>query len=319
MTTATALKITSRPFRDDRDFWRVRDLLIEAYPLTPTGFNWEVRRWDGQRFHNDDAALNPEWGRTVRLWETDDGRLVGVAHSDYASNISLQLHPDYREIEAEMIAWGEDTLAVVKEERRQVEVFVFDYDVPRRRLLEARDYDQMPYYGVTRRMRFGNRALPTAEIAAGYTLRTTRPDDWDDCQRMADLLNAAFKRSIHNAQEYWNFCQRSPSFRHDLNLVAEAPDGSFAAHVGVNWEPINGYGVFEPVCTHPAHQRRGLARTLMFEGMQRLKALGAYDAYVDTGDMVPANTLYDAVGFTEAYTGHYWRKMFQAETSRSDP
>lgn len=310
MTAAPALNITSRPFEGDADFWRVRDLLVDAYPLTPTGFNWEVRRWDGQRFHNDDAALNPEWARTVRLWETDAGRLVGVAHPDYAGNISLQLHPDYRDIEAEMIAWGEASLAVPVDGQRRVEVFVYDYDAPRLHLLAARGYRQMPDFGVTRRMRFGARPLPAAEIAPGYVMRTTRPDDWDDCQRMADLLNAAFNRTVHNAREYWNFCANSPSFRYDLNLVAEAPDGSFAAHVGVNWEPINRYGVFEPVCTHPAHQRHGLARALMFEGMCRLKALGALDAYVDTGDMIPANALYDAVGFTEAYTGHTWRKVW---------
>lgn len=310
MTMATPVKITSRPFCDDADFWHVRDLLIDTYPLTPTGFNWEVRRWDGERFHNDDAALNPAWGHTVRLWETEDGRLVGVANSDYPTNISLQLHPDYRDIEAEMIEWGEATFVAEREGERRVEIMVFDYDAPRQRLLTARGYERTPYFWMARRMRFGNHALPTAEIAPGYTLRTTRPDDWDDCQRMADLLNAAFNRSIHHAKEYWNFCASSPSFRHDLNLVAEAPDGSFAAHAGVNWEPVNRYGIFEPVCTHPDHQRKGLARALMYEGTHRLKALGALDAYVDTGDMIPANALYDAVGFTEAYMGHFWRKVF---------
>lgn len=310
MTTATPVNITSRPFYGDADFWRVRDLLIDAYPLTPTGFNWEVRRWDGQRFHNADAALNPDWARTVRLWETADGRLVGVAHSDYPTNLSLQLHPDYREIETEMIEWGEATFVAERDGQRCVEVMVFDYDSPRQRLLTARGYERTPFFWMARRMRFGARRLPTAEIAPGYTMRTTRPDDRDDCQRMADLLNVAFNRTFHNAQEYWNFATNAPSFRHDLNLVAEAPDGSFAAHVGVNWEPINRYGVFEPVCTHPNHQRKGLARTLMFEGMCRLKALGAADAYVDTGDMIPANSLYDAVGFTEAYMGHVWRRTF---------
>ena len=151
--------------------------------------------------------------------------------------------------------------------------------------------------------------LPQAQIADGYRLRTTRPDDYDDCQRIADLLNAAFQRTLHSAPEYRNFCTLSPSFRHDLNLVAEAPDGSFAAHVGVNYEVKNRYGIFEPVCTHPDHQRKGLARALMFEGLQRLKVLGASDVYVDTGDMIPANALYESIGFTEAYKGYIWRKV----------
>jgi hypothetical protein len=32
--------------------------------------------------------------------------------------------------------------------------------------------------------------------------------------------------------------------------------------------------------------------------------------YVGTGDMAPANALYDSVGFAEAYKGYAWRKDF---------
>ncbi len=35
--------LIARPFRDDTDFWRVRDLLIATYPITPTQFNWDIR------------------------------------------------------------------------------------------------------------------------------------------------------------------------------------------------------------------------------------------------------------------------------------
>lgn len=117
-------------------------------------------------------------------------------------------------------------------------------------------------------------------------------------------------RTCHTTQEIRAFTAHSPSFRHDLDLVAEAHDASFAACVGVTCDPANRRGIFEPVCTHPLHRRRGLAQALMLEGVQRLKALGATDAYVDTGDAVPANSLYDAVGFSEAYHGCIWRKVF---------
>ena len=92
--------------------------------------------------------------------------------------------------------------------------------------------------------------------------------------------------------------------------MAVAPDGTFAAYVGVPYDEANKCGIFEPVCTHPDHRRKGLARTLMLEGLQRLKTLGAVDVHVETGDMIPANRLYDSIGFTEAYKGFVWRKIF---------
>ncbi|MFN8486187.1 MAG: GNAT family N-acetyltransferase [Caldilineaceae bacterium] len=91
--------------------------------------------------------------------------------------------------------------------------------------------------------------------------------------------------------------------------MAVAPDGSFAASVGIAYDEANGHAVFEPVCTHPQHQRQGLARALMLEGLHRLKAVGAIDVSVDTGDMIPANRLYNSIGFTEVYLGHVWRKV----------
>jgi hypothetical protein len=49
----------------------------------------------------------------------------------------------------------------------------------------------------------------------------------------------------------------------------------------------------------------------MTEGLLRLRAMGAVDATVGTGDMVPANSLYTAMGFTEAYREVAWRKVLE--------
>ena len=147
-------------------------------------------------------------------------------------------------------------------------------------------------------------------MAEGYIMRTTRPGDMNDCERMADLLNAAFKRNIHSAKEYHTFTTQSPSYRSDIDLVAEAPDGSLAANAGMIYDEDNRFGLFEPVCTHPDHLRKGLASTLMFEGLHRVRDLGATDLYVGTGDQVAANALYETIGFTEVYKGYYWRKLF---------
>ncbi|UCC75636.1 MAG: GNAT family N-acetyltransferase [Anaerolineales bacterium] len=306
----TAGRVVARPFRNDEDYWLVRNLLIETYPITPTAFNWDIRRWDGARWYKEEPALDPHWVEQIRLWETSEGHLVGAVLPEDRGHAHLQLHPDYRHIEDEMLAWAEAHLAAAADDgRQQLDTFAFEYDSIRRRVLEQGGYQKTSHGGVVRRLRFGNKQLPTPVVADDYTLRSTRPGDDGECQRMADLLNAAFERDFHNAQEYWTFITHSPSFRHDLNLVAEASDGHFACHVGLTYEEANRYGVFEPVCTHPEHRRRGLARALMFEGLLRLKALGASDVYVGTGERIPANALYESVGFSEAYKGYTWRKV----------
>ena len=305
--------VTARAYRDDADFWRIRQLCLDTYRITPVGWNWEIRRWEGQRFHDADPAPDPCWPAWIRLWETAEGRLVGVAHPEGRLGEGfLQLQPDFRHLEAEMVAWCEEHLAApVESGGRRLRFYVHDYDTPRRRLLAERGWAESSEWGMMRRLRLGGRALPVPEMAAGYLLRETRPDPADD-QAVADILNAAFGRSIHTAAEFRGFASTAPSYRRDLDLVAEAPAGGFGAYVGITWDPANRRGIFEPVCTHPGHRRRGLALTLMREGLRRLRALGATDAFVETGDMGPANGLYEAVGFTEAYLGHSWERSWPA-------
>jgi len=312
MTTTPLPQVHARPARDDADFWRVRGLLVETYPITPLGFNWEVRRWEGRRFYTADPDQDTDWLERLHLWETSEGRLVAAVHPEGQEDAWLEVHPEYRHLEGELLDWAEEHLSAPTRtgDQRQLTIYAHDYDQARRRLLEEHGYAVLPGFGVVRRMRFAGQPLSHPALAEGYTLRSTRPDDLADRQRIADLLNAAFNRDFHTAQEYHTFTRLAPSFRAGLDLVAEAPDGSFAAYVGIPYDEANRLGIFEPVCTHPDHRRRGAALALMQEGLQRLQVLGAEAVMVGTGDMEPANRLYDALGFNEVVRGRDWRRVF---------
>lgn len=311
-------EIKSRPVRGEDDFWLVRNFLIETYSTTPPEFNWEIRRWDGSYFHNEKPGFDARWERDgellIRLWETGEGKLVGAAHTEgNRGDAYLQIHPDYRDIEEEMIEWCEEKLFIPDDEsdKRKVFFMVYDYNVTRQRILEKRGYEKLDRWEVVRRIRFGNKHIPRPNIADGYIMRTTNPDDEREGQRVADLLNAAFNRTIHKGQELMTFWKNSPSYRNDLELFAEAPDGTLVAYVGMIYDEVNRFGLFEPVCTHPDHRGRGLASVLMYEGMHRLKESGAIEVYVGTGEMDPANRLYESVGFTdEVYKGYFWKRIF---------
>jgi mycothiol synthase len=308
------MRFTSRPMRGGDDFQRMRDLLVRTVPIAPVGFNWDVRRLDGQRFYEDDLAANRLLERPIRLWEGEDAGLAGFVLPEGTGDAHLQVHPDYRHLEQEMIAWAEENLAAPAGDgaQRRLEIYAYEYDVLRQRLLAERGFEKTAGWGMIRHMRLGGQPLAQPLVAEGYVLRRTRPGDPADCQRIADLLNAAFGRTFHTAREYRNFTAHAPSFVGELDLVAEAPGGAFGAYVGIPYDRANRRGIFEPVCTHPEHRRKGLAQALMQEGLLRLRALGAVDVTVETGDMLPANRLYESLGFTEAYRGRVWRKVAPA-------
>jgi GNAT superfamily N-acetyltransferase len=67
--------------------------------------------------------------------------------------------------------------------------------------------------------------------------------------------------------------------------------------------------VFEPVGTHPAHQKRGLGKAVMTEGLRRAERLGATLATVGSYSAA-AHALYASMGFTEFDLSVPWRKIY---------
>lgn len=302
---ARSLTVQERGFAGEADYWRLRRFLVDLWPVSPPGRVWDVRRLDGSYFYGETPGLDEARAAATRLWRTDDGRVVAALLSEGDRVLYPHVHPDAAYLEGELLERGE-ALAAERGQDKAL-VFCFEYDLRRLRLLEARDYEPTDRWGVIRRLRPTVAGWPAPELADGYRLRTTRAQD-DDHERLAALLNAAFGRDFHHAGETRGFQAHAPSFRRELDLVAVAPDGSFAAYAAVCWDAENRHGIFEPVCTHPAHRQRGLARALMIEGLRRSRVLGARVVDVETGDMDPANALYRSIRFDEEHRAWLWQR-----------
>jgi predicted N-acetyltransferase YhbS len=284
------------------DWLAVRSLISHTCGEGPPGIGWDVRRWDGKRYHRTDHEQFLEvWSERVRLW-WDGPDLVGAAHPEGPGEAHFQVRPGYRHLQAEMLDWAIDHLP----HESRLAVFCMDHDTHLRGLLDERGFGDAGWGGVSRFLTFGPEPPPDPETAGGYEIRTTSPDDADG---IAGLLNTAFRRDFHVGGELTEFWSHARSHVPEMDLVAEADDGTLAAYVGVCWdEPIR-FGVFEPVCTHPDHLRRGLARSLMQRGLVLLHGREARSVMVETGDQAAANALYDGIGFTETYRGRGFTKQ----------
>jgi GNAT superfamily N-acetyltransferase len=63
------------------------------------------------------------------------------------------------------------------------------------------------------------------------------------------------------------------------------------------------------VGTHPAHQRKGLGKAIMAEGLRRVQRLGATLAAVGSYSEA-AGALYAAMGFTDYDLSEPWVKVW---------
>ncbi|MCZ0978415.1 GNAT family N-acetyltransferase [Streptomyces diastatochromogenes] len=148
----------------------------------------------------------------------------------------------------------------------------------------------------------------------GFTVRSATLDDAD---ALAEARKASFG-SDWTGTAYRDGVMTRPGYDPAHEIVAEAPDGRVGAYT-VYWvDTRNGLGHFEPVGTHEAFRRLGLARAVMTESMRRMAALGLRRVTVNhDAENLPAAKLYGALGFTrECRTHGYRRAKDQASTSR---
>jgi len=293
----------SREARDDEDFEQMRRLLIESYTLNNRFHNWWLERIEGNRYHRPVKGESLDWTENIRLWFNEEDKLIGFVNQE-PPDTHLQVHPQCRELEPVMLEWAEKNHAYSEDGVVRLNVWAYDYDDRRNKLLESRGYQKTGKYGFSRRR--GLKApFQIPPVPEGYSIRTLT--ERGDARLMADSLNMVFDRDIHTEEAYLNQ-QKAPTYRKGLDFAMFAEDGTLASFATVWYHPANNIGVFEPVGTHPEHRRKGLSSVLMYRGVRKLVELGADYVYVGTGSREAPNRLYDSMGFNENDTSYQWSK-----------
>lgn len=308
------LNLRQRGYECDEDYWRVRPFLREVFQLNGRReTSWHVARWDYWRWPGVESwGDGPLRGR-VFLWETPDGQLAAVLNPESRGHGFLQVHPHWRspELEDAMLATAEQHLARPGPDGQvTLSVWTDSHDSLRQNLLRQRGYVKGADVESQHR-RDLTRPLPNAPAAAGFTLRAL--GEVDELPARAWCSWKAFHPHAPEADftrlgwEWYLNLQRCPLYRRDLDLVAVAPNGDVASFCTVWYDDVSRSAYFEPVGTHPAYQRRGLAKAVMGEGLRRVQRLGATLAFVG-GYSAEANALYSALTDPEPDQSEEWVK-----------
>jgi mycothiol synthase len=139
--------------------------------------------------------------------------------------------------------------------------------------------------------------LDAPRLPAGYSLRAMRGPE--DIPRRVEAHRAAFAPSRMTVEKY-EILTRQDHYSYAHDLVVEAPDGSFAAFTMCWLDGVGSVGEFEPVGTHPDHQRRGLGRVVMRAGLRLMREAGLRDAIVfSLRSNAASEALYQSAGFHE--------------------
>ncbi|HEX6888264.1 MAG TPA: GNAT family N-acetyltransferase [Candidatus Nanopelagicales bacterium] len=299
--------VTDRPLAGVDDAHRLRRFLMDTYALAGRPFNWEARRWEGMFWTvSPDRLADPAYGAGAHVWHTTDGSLVAAAIPDGPGDLALQVDPDHRWVEDDVLSWAERHLPRCQDGERVLDTWAFDWDAERRERLEGRGYVPVSGSFWQLRRRAASQPVGTRPLPRGYTLRAAGRS-WVEAQRWVQATNAVFGQAT-TAEEYATF-MRSPSFDPELHVVVEAPDGSVAAFAGLTVDDANRTAVLEPVGALPQHRRLGLAQAAILEGMRRLAQRPVDWIYVANWGTADAARLYESVDLAPCAIQAAWRRV----------
>lgn len=304
-------KLMLRRYESEDDYWKIRAFLREIYVYNNRReFCWQPYRWDYWHWHVNQNIFQFNLNAAVFLWEAENGRMAAVLHPGGRGEAFLQVHPDFQstDLDIQMLQIAETQYAIQKEGNEQLTIWVHEVDHPRQQLLARRGYARQntPEY---QRRRDLSQPIADAPLSFGYAIRALGTED--ELPARSWLSWRAFHPNQpderYEGWEWYRNVQRAPMYRRDLDLVAVAPDGELAAFCTLWFDEVTRTAAFEPVGTHPDHQRKGLGKALLTEGLRRVHRLGATLATVASYSQ-SAGALYASVGFTQYDLSEAWQK-----------
>jgi len=292
------MHLSMRLYRSEDDFWRIRSFLREVFLLNGRReHSWHVARFDYWRWHLvENLRVCGPFEQVMTLWEAD-GQIAAVQQPVDWNEARLHVHPHFRgpELEDQMLARAE-ALFPSRDGEGTLYVPVFSTDAQRQDVLARRGYARRSGR-VHHWSRDLDAPLPEATGAPGYTIRSMGDLSEHPARSWASwrAFHADEPSGAYDGDWSWyRNIQSSALYRRDLDIVAAAPSGEVAAFCTIYYDDYTRSAVCVLVGTAAEHQRRGLGRAVMAEGLRRAQALGCTRAFANAYDP-PADALYGSM------------------------
>jgi mycothiol synthase len=319
----TTSAFTARGYTDE-DLQAVTDLLNICDEVDQQDDNYSA---EDLATEFEDPELDK--ARNLRLWHDAEGKLAGFGQvwprkneqeSAFDGAAYMRVRPDARDqgLEDEIIAWlSERTREMAAEAglRPRLRIGARDNLDYYRTAYERNGMSPVRYFFLMHRDLAD--PIPQPEFPEGFTMIHSR--GLEDSARWVDMFNLSFI-------DHWGFTPMkieshehwlsSPKYVAERDLVAVAPDGTWAAFDLCWIDPEDNErnnrleGWIDVLGTRRGYRKIGLGRAMLLAGLHRLKQDGMEMAKlgVDAENPTGALKLYESAGFYVKHTTVVYRK-----------
>ncbi|HET6261920.1 MAG TPA: GNAT family N-acetyltransferase [Chloroflexia bacterium] len=326
----TQTRIKSREYAGEADLQPICDLInfIDQYGDLDDDFA-TVAGWRTNLSHPETVVT-----RDVRIWEDDSGRMIGFGRMWFPkpgeepvtdAYFFLRVHPEVRDqgLEEEMLEWAEGQVRQVAQERGHKALLraglsdgVPEYMAYRQDVLKRNGFEPVRYW--FKMARDLNEPIPEPVLPEGYTLRHTEGPS--EAAPWVEMFNLSFidhwNHHDESAESHAHWLSTNPNYVKERDLVAIAPDGTWAAFCFSMIYPEDNEargrkeGWIDILGTRRGYRKMGLGTAMLLAGMRTLKEGGMDTAVlgVDAENPSGALRLYESVGFKQVRSSTTYSK-----------
>lgn len=299
-----------RNYHYDDDIDEARRFLGGIFNLSKKHYALVPSRLENERYGPCGSEEVREDDSRIRIWEYMDENVASMAALTLLEPNGyfwINVHPDHENLVRKLIS-------AVEEQRRHMrkndeEELKIGTPVPvgyksMINILREFEYEDG---GVCEhnQVRPIDTPPPVFQAPEGYIVRHVKlPEDFEP---YSEAVNTVFSHCGMTKKLAMLYTEAG--FYHDeLDLVTEAPDGSFASFVTVRIDPLTRMAELEPVGTLPDHRRRGLGQAVCAEGIRRVQKYNPTCIVIlGAAPTEAAAKLYESLGFIKEDV-HLWKK-----------
>lgn len=266
-----AQMVEFRSFKKE-NFQDVCDFLVELNEADKNHINWNWARFEWMYEHPE---FDKESLETIGLW-WDDKKVVGAAIYDmYFGEAFCGVLPEYKELYKEVLAYTEEKLrddsgilfAIADDDADSIQVaekFGFVKDEQTENMMKIRLDSELEY-----------------SLKEEFHIETLNPakEPYEFSWILWQGFDHGTDREVFE-QEDEKMVQDRPHLQEELSVVAKNEQGENVAYCCLWYDKRTSYAYVEPVCVAPDYRGNGIAKSIVYEALNRVAKMGAKEAYV---------------------------------------
>ncbi|MFX0108066.1 MAG: GNAT family N-acetyltransferase, partial [Candidatus Hodarchaeota archaeon] len=284
-------------------------------PTGTTHSNWIPSELENVKFGPGGTEYLDEEDKYLKIWEVlgetqyAPPEIIALSFTKPSGECWLSIHPEFMSEFTEIVLWMENRVKEIRnDEYKQIGIsFVVDDDDNERiKMLSELGYQKDEIEG-DKQVLSQDIPIPNYDLPDGYAIRNAVIEE--DHREYREVQKAVFPHIKEMSQKILQYYSKASFYKKELDIVAVAPDGRFAAFCTARIDPVSRVAELEPVGTHPEHRKLGLGKAVICESLKRLERYNPYAVVIfGAAPSEGARRLYRSVGFVNEGTRHYWVK-----------